>query len=257
MSELLEKVCEAARAAGEMILKENSSRAFRKEGHFNFVTETDLRVQDELQRRLSAILPEAVFYAEEQVNARLTDAPTWVVDPIDGTLNFMRGRDCSAVSIALLENGQPVLGVICKPFHHEMFTALKEQGARMNGREIRVSAVPFENAMISMGTSPYNSSLACETLERAKQFLLQGGDLRRSGSAAVDLTDVACGRSDVFFELQLSPWDIAAGALIVTEAGGVFEEFREKEITFDRKVAVLACNQACREKALELLNARI
>ena len=253
MNERTEKICEAARAAGEMILSESGARVFRKEGHFNFVTEADLHVQEELRERLSAICPEAVFYAEEQENARLTDALTWVVDPIDGTLNFMRGRDCSAVSIALLENARPVTGVIYRPFTDEMFAAEKGKGAFLNGEKIRVSEVPFENAMISMGTSPYNSALASETLERAKKFLLQGGDLRRTGSAAVDLTDVACGRSDLFFELQLLPWDIAAGALIVTEAGGIFDEYLEKELTFDKKVAILASNRLCHEKALELL----
>ena len=253
MNERTEKICEAARAAGEMIRRESGARVFRKEGHFNFVTEADLHVQEELRGRLSAICPEAVFYAEEQENARLTNALTWVVDPIDGTLNFMRGRDCSAVSIALLENARPVTGVIYRPFTDEMFAAEKGKGAFLNGEKIRVSEVPFENAMISMGTSPYNSALARDTLKRAERFLLEGGDLRRTGSAAKDLCDVACGRSDVFFELQLSPWDIAAGSLIVEEAGGVFRQYLEKERTFDQKTAILACNRLCLDKALEIL----
>lgn len=172
------------------------------------------------------------------------------MDPIDGTLNFMRGRNCSAVSIALLKHKQPVIGVIYCPFDDEMVTAERGKGAFLNGKRIHVSDTPFENAMVAMGTSPYNSALAKKTLDKAMRFLLEAGDLRRTGSAAIDLADVACGRSDLFFELQLSPWDIAAGSLIVEEAGGIFCEFEEEERTFDKKVAILASNGACCEKAL-------
>ena len=250
---MISRIAAAAREAGSIILAEKGARVYRKEGHYNFVTEADLHVQSRLKELLTMACPEADFYAEEQENAVLTNRPTWVVDPIDGTLNFMRSRDCSAVSIALLENKEPVYGAVYLPFQDEMFTAEKGNGALMNGKSISVSSVPFENAMIALGTSPYNSALARETLKRAERFLLEGGDLRRTGSAAKDLCDVACGRSDVFFELQLSPWDIAAGSLIVEEAGGVFRQYLEKERTFDQKTAILACNRLCLDKALEIL----
>ena len=254
MEDLIGRIEEAAREAGRIILREGGAREFRKEGHFNFVTEADLHVQEALKRCLGEILPEAVFYAEEQENARLTEAFTWIVDPIDGTLNFMRSRDCSAVSIALLKDREPVAGVIYDPFRDEMFAAEKGRGAYRNGHRLAVPGHTFENAMIAFGTSPYNSALARETMARATRFLLEAGDLRRTGSAAIDLCSVACGRSDVFFELQLSPWDFAAGALIVEEAGGVFLQFREKERTFDKKTAILACCPSCLKDALRILN---
>ena len=254
---MLEKIAAAAKEAGKIITAERNAKVYRKEGHYNFVTEADLKVQELLRTLLCAVCPEADFYAEEQENAVLTVRPTWVVDPIDGTLNFMRSRDCSAVSIALLYDRQPVYGAVYLPFQDELFTAQRGKGARMNGQPVSVSQMPFENAMVALGTSPYNSALAKETLKRAERFLLEGGDLRRTGSAAKDLCDVACGRSDVFFELQLSPWDIAAGSLIVEEAGGVFSEYLEAERTFDKKVAILACNKACYPKALEILKQKL
>lgn len=250
---MLDQIAAAAREAGRIILNESGARSYRKEGHNNFVTDADLHVQSMLMERLGAICPQAAFYAEEKENEALGEGYTWVVDPIDGTLNFMHGRRCSAVSIALLKNRQPEYGVIYRPFDDEMLTARRGMGACMNGNRIRVSEVPFENAMVAFGTAPYNSELADITMKKAGQFLLQAGDLRRTGSAAIDLSDVACGRSDVYFEMLLSPWDIAAGSLIVEEAGGIFCEFREKERTFDKKVAVLACNRLCCERALAIL----
>lgn len=250
---ILDKIEKAARKAGALILNAGRPEAYKKEGHYNFVTETDIRVQELLHAELSEILPEAVFYAEEKTNDPLTEAYTWVVDPIDGTLNFMHHRNCSAISVALLKDRVPVAGLIYNPFCNEVFSAEKGKGARLNGQPIHVSEYPFENAMVAMGTAPYEPALLPVTMKAASAFLSQAGDLRRTGSAAVDLCDVACGRCELFFEYQLAPWDIAAGSLIVQEAGGAFVEFLEPALTFDKKVAVLASNRTCLEPALRIL----
>lgn len=250
---MLEEIERAARMAGKLILEARKPEAFKKEGHYNFVTQTDLQVQEFLYRELSAIFAEAVFYAEEKANEPLTKAYTWVVDPIDGTLNYMHHRDCSAISVALLKDRVPVLGLIYNPFRDEVFTAEKGQGAFLNGQAIHVSDYAFENAMVSMGTAPYEPKLLPVTMKAAAAFLARAGDLRRCGSAALDLCDVACGRCELFFEYQLAPWDIAAGSLIVEEAGGSFAEFLEPAVTYDKKVAILASNQTCLEKALKIL----
>ena len=145
---MLEKIMQIARRAGEMILNAGSAPSHQKEGHFNFVTDADVAVQDYLKEALLSALPGACFFAEEQENEALTDAPTFVVDPIDGTLNFMRGRNLSAVSIALLEKKRPVLGVIYQPYAGEMYSASLGGGAFCNGTPIRVSDTPFDRAMV-------------------------------------------------------------------------------------------------------------
>ena len=250
---MLEEITLLARHAGEIMLRYRDAATHRKEGHFNFVTDADVAVQDFLKRELLRLLPESRFFAEEQDNAPLTDAPTFVVDPIDGTLNFMRHRNASVVSIALLRNKTPVLGVIYNPYADEAFTAEKGQGASCNERPIHVSQTAFENALVSFGTSPYDADLANRTLNIARRFLLRAGDLRRTGSAALDLCDVACGRSDIFFELRLRPWDVAAGSLIVREAGGRFISLGHDAPYYDDACGILACSASCEQQALSIL----
>lgn len=250
---MLEKIQSIARKAGEMILNAHNAPSHQKEGHFNFVTDTDVAVQEYLKAALLALLPGARFFAEEQENESLTDAPTFVVDPIDGTINFMRQRNASAVSIALLEKKQPILGVIYQPYTDEMFTAALGKGAFLNGHSIHVSSVPFENAVVELGSSPYDAELARRTMEAATQFLLQAGDIRRSGSAAVDLGDIACGRGDIMFELKLRPWDVAAGSLLVKEAGGCFHSLGHDQPYYDGPCGIMACNPLCEKDALRIL----
>ena len=250
---MLNQLIPIAREAGKRMLSYRDAAAHRKEGHYNFVTDADVAVQKYLQKELAALLPDSRFYAEEQSNQPLTDQPTFVVDPIDGTTNFMRRRNASAVSVALLVNKAPVLGVVCNPYADEVFSAQAGKGAALNGKTIRVSSFGFENALITMGTSPYDSTLARRTLTAATRFLLEAGDLRRTGSAALDLCDVACGRTDVFFELVLQPWDVAAGSLLVKEAGGRFIYLGHEEPYSDVPSGILAANPKCAEKALSIL----
>lgn len=251
---MLKQIAAAAREAGRIILKSHDAAVHQKEGHFNFVTDADMAVQQYLKQALLKILPGARFFSEEQQNEPLTDAPTFVVDPIDGTLNFMRGRRTSAVSIGLLENKTPALAVILNPYTDELFSAEKGRGAFLNGQRIHVSDTPFENAMVSLGTSPYDAELAEKTMRCAAVFLRQAGDIRRSGSAALDLCDVASGRSDLFFELRLRPWDVAAGALLVSEAGGRFFSLGHDRPYFDDACGILASNLPCADKAMETLS---
>ena len=250
---MLRQLSHIAREAGQIMLSYHDAGVHQKEGHFNFVTDADVAVQRFLAGALQTLLPGARFFAEEQENEPLTNAPTFVVDPIDGTLNFIRHRNASAVSIALLENKKPVMGVIYNPYTDEMFTAEAGKGTFLNGRKITVSQTPFDQAMVSIGTSPYDAELAKRTMAAATQFLLRGGDLRRSGSAAIDLCEVACGRSDVFFELRLRPWDVAAGSLLVTEAGGVFLSLGHDAPYYDGASGILACNALCEQSAMEIL----
>ena len=218
-----EKVISLIRDAAEIIKNRPEFSVDEKEGHANYVTTVDKQLQDALEKGLAAIYPEAQFIGEEKENALLIDAPAWVVDPLDGTANFICDYRKSAVSVALLEKRKPVLGAVYQPYTDEMFFAEKGGGAFLNGRPIHVSRREFSRAMVSFGTSPYDADKCDITMSLARDFISSCADIRRSGSAALDLTDVACGRTDVFFEMILRPWDVSAGALLVTEAGGVFD----------------------------------
>lgn len=251
---LKSQVAPIIKEAGARIRNTFASPVHEKSGHYNFVTDTDVAIQEFLRKELKDLLPDSCFFAEEQENAALTGDFTWVVDPIDGTLNFMRERHFSCVSIALLKDRIPVLGLVYNPFTDELFSAIKGCGAFCNDKPLHVADNPFERALTTLGTSPYYGELHKATVYCIDQFLAQGGDIRRTGSAALDLSDVASGRTDIFVELILSPWDFAAGALIVTEAGGIFEmPYNENGLDFSKPACIFASNQTCYRKALDIV----
>ena len=241
------------RHAGQLIAKTSASPIHKKAGHYNLVTDTDVAVEEYLKRELLALLPDSCFFAEEQENEALTDAYTWIVDPVDGTCNFTRSRRASCVSIALMQDCKPVLGMIYNPYADELFCAIRGNGAYLNGQPIHVTDNAFDNALIAFGTSPYYDHLAAATAFCFHHFLTSSGDLRRVGSATLDCCDVACGRADVFFELLLSPWDFAAGALLIEEAGGIFTMPYNQEMDFGKPACILAANPQCLLPAREIL----
>ena len=183
----------------------------------------------------------------------MTDRLTWVVDPIDGTTNFIHDARFSAISIALLERRRPVIGCVYQPFTGELFSAELGKGAQLNGSPMHVSAYAPDRALTAFGTSPYQVELAAASMDIASKFLAEFVDIRRSGSAALDLAYLAAGRHDVFFELNLKPWDYAAGSLLVTEAGGRFGMPLLAAPDYDRYTTVLAANPLCYGKAERIL----
>ncbi len=250
MREELERIAEKA---GDLFSERRLESITAKEGHANFVTNIDQEVEELLNRELLRLLPGSVMIGEEQENGALTGAPTWIVDPVDGTTNLIHDYRCSAVSIALCEGREPVTGLIYQPYSRELFYAEKGRGALLNGREIHASDNPFSRALAAFGTSPYNAELAEKSLRIALAYLQKCADIRRSGSAAVDLAYVACGRQDVFFELNLKPWDYAAGSLIAREAGAVFRMPLLSAPAYDQNTAIFAAAPACAEEAEKLL----
>ena len=155
------------REAGRIILREKDPEIMQKEGHANFVTQADRDVQDFLFDKLTALMPESAFYGEEQENAPLTDAPTWVVDPIDGTTNFIRGLHHSAISVALSVEKRLSLSAVYNPYRDEMFLAKAGEGAMLNGKRIRCADTPFEFAVVAFGSSLYDPSLVARTMNAA------------------------------------------------------------------------------------------
>lgn len=241
-----------AEKAGDLFSSETLSRIDQKEGHANFVTNIDREVEEYLQQALLTLVPGSQMIGEEKENSALTDAPTWIVDPVDGTTNLIHDYRCSAVSIALCENRKPVTGLIWQPYMKEMFYAEAGKGATLNGKPIHVSEQPFDRALVAFGTSPYHAELAEKTMRLALAFLHSCADIRRSGSAALDLAYLACGRHDAYFELTLKPWDYAAGSLIVQEAGGIFCQPASGDLQYDRSAAILAASAAVADKAVSL-----
>ena len=249
------------RECGDIILSAHAVEAQSgaitvKPGEANFVTVYDVRVQEILIGGLRALFPDAYFYAEEKDNSAAAPAEglCFFIDPIDGTTNFIHNMQCSAVSVGLYENGVPVFGAVYDPYRGEMYHAAQGEGAYLNGEPISVSSRPLEKALISVGTAPYNRVHADETFQRMRRVFLRCADLRRCGSAALDVCWVACGRTDAYFEDVLSPWDYAAGALILKEAGGEVTTYAGQPHKPGEKASILCSNKVLHQTVLDLIN---
>lgn len=241
----LEPICNLARECGQFIKDADRShlRIDQKSGRANFVTEYDRKVQERLRAGLLELIPDARFIGEE--GSAQEFSPTgkfFIVDPIDGTTNFIKDYRASCISVGLVVDGTAELGVIYNPYSDEMFSAMRDGGAFCNGNRLHVSSEPLENALVIFGTSPYREDLTDRSFNLACAYFKKAVDVRRSGSAALDMCAVAAGRAELFFELSLSPWDYAAGALIVKEAGGLVSDIDGRELAYDRQCSVVARN---------------
>ena len=257
---ILEEITEIVRAAGEILTSAVSIEdgVEEKEGRANFVTAYDKKIQDFLFERLGEILPQAVFIGEEEEeHAALSEGYAFIIDPIDGTTNFMKGYRMSCISVGLVKGGCPEIGVVYNPYQKEMFWAKKGEGAFCNGKAIRVSEHSLSDGLVLVGTSPYNEELSGRSFEWAYELFTRSLDIRRSGSAAIDLCSLAAGRAEFYFELILSPWDFAAGALILEEAGGTILSVEGKELTFDQKQGIVAGNSKAIEAWIELMESGV
>ena len=250
---LLQKIIDIVKGCESILLNatDMERKIHQKAGRGNFVTDYDSRVQAILQTRLLELVPGAVFLGEEDQmdHTDISKGYAFIVDPIDGTANFTRNYHASCISVALALDGFPILGVVHNPYQQETFYALKGKGAYRNGERLHASDRTLEESLILFGTAPYNESLTRKSFEVAYRYMSRAEDLRRSGSAAIDLCTVACGRAEFFFELALSPWDYAAGALIVEEAGGFVSDLQGHPLTYDRRQAI-----AARAPKVELLD---
>lgn len=214
-----------------------------KFGDANYVTVFDVRVQTYLINEIKCIFSDAVFMAEEKDNDPevLQGEHCFIIDPIDGTTNFIRNYKQSSISVAMVSRGEVILGMIYNPYLDELFYAAVGKGAFMNGVKICVSDKSLSDAVIGFGTSPYyKAELGKETFDSAYSLFMHCADVRRTGSAAIDLANLAAGRIDGFFEMRLSPWDIAAGYLIIKEAGGIITDRNGKDIDFSIPSSVVA-----------------
>ena len=212
----------AEREAAGLILHAHGILAETKSGRRDVVTEYDRRVQALLMQRLSEAVPGAHYFCEElDERDRLDAEQLFIIDPIDGTMNFVHGFHHSCISVAYAERGEVLLGVIYNPYMDELFSAVKDGGAFLNGKPIRVTDEGLSGSVVCYGTAPYDPELTDRTFDAARKLYAASLDLRREGSAALDLCTVAAGRAGLYFEMKVSLWDYAAGDLLVREAGGV------------------------------------
>ncbi|XP_034830707.1 inositol monophosphatase 1 [Maniola hyperantus] len=229
IDEYFEAGLELVKSAGNLITEYTSGcKEYKlKSSDIDLVTEIDKKVEDTLIGGLSKKFPSHKFIGEESVaegaKCVLTDEPTWIIDPIDGTLNFIHGYPSSCISLGLTINKEAVAGIIFNPIVNQLFTAKKGQGAFLNGKPIHVSQVKdMKNALVSfeVGTSRDEEKKKA-VLENFKMIVDKSQGVRTVGSAALNMAMVALGGADAYFEFGIHAWDIAAGDIIVREAGGV------------------------------------
>lgn len=214
-----------------------------KGGHANFVTDYDAKIQKILKSELSILFPDTAFVGEEEdIHASIENGYAFIVDPIDGTSNFMKDYHMSCISIGMTYNAKPYAAVIYNPYLEEFYYSVKDKGAFCNSQKLSVSKEKIDRAIVLFGTAPYYEEFTDVTFDLAKKYLKQAIDLRRSGSAALDLCAIAAGRAEIYFECKLCPWDFAAGALLVAEAGGIVTDMDGNELSFDRQCSILASN---------------
>ncbi len=224
---ILDAAVEAAQAAAAVIRKgasEAGNLDWERKGASDFVTEVDRAAESIVADAIARHFPDAKIVGEELSPGAPPSAPglTFVVDPLDGTTNFLHGYPQYAVSIAAVRNSSLIAGIVLNVTTSECFTAIAGSGARLNGREISVSREKDPSRALVGTGFPFKNPDLLDTYARQFVAVSRGtAGIRRAGSAALDLADVACGRFDAFWELDLAPWDIAAGILLVREAGGL------------------------------------
>ena len=219
--EFLKIAEEAARAAGEVLARWAGRFTVTEKSRANLVTEADFESQEVIRRVIHGRFPDHDFLGEEGPAAKRSGSPyRWIIDPLDGTQNYVHGFPYYAVSIGLQHEGELILGTIYDPNREEMFAAQRGGGARLNGEPIRTSTIDELKNAFAVASLPVGVTEGDPAVERFLRVLPRAQTVQRTGSAALNLAYVACGRIDAFWSSSLKPWDMAAGVLLVSEAGG-------------------------------------
>ncbi|MFM7218030.1 MAG: inositol monophosphatase family protein [Bacteroidota bacterium] len=256
----LEAVCHQvealARVSGEYLLaaaREFDNSTVEKKGHNDLVSHVDRTSEIMLVEGLGPLVPDAGFITEEKTKLVRGERYEWIIDPLDGTTNFIHGVPLFCISIALYENGTPVLGVVYEPNQDECFSAWKNGGAYLNGDRIRVSSTPSLSESLLATGFPYHDYDRMEPYMHVFDYCMRNTrGLRRLGSAAADLAYVAAGRFDAFYEYGLNPYDVAGGIVLVQEAGGKVTDFKGgPDATFSGEI--IASNNRIHEEFLEVI----
>lgn len=248
---IIDMITEIAKRSGEILLEASHPKIMEKSGHANFCTETDEKIQAFLIEELSKVCPDASFLGEEDgqdvFTSKMSSGLCFVIDPIDGTSNFIYSYRPSVISIALLRDGKPYIGVVYNPFDDMMISAAAGEGAYVNGERVFSSDAPLSESLAVFGTAPYYTELRDRTFEIAKALLPLCVDIRRSGTAAWDLCCVAIGRCALFFEMRLQLWDYAAAALIAREAGCTVTDAAGNDLSYTGPSSALCLARGVKE----------
>ena len=253
---MLNFAIETARDAGQILLEKFGRHInIQKKGEINLVTEADLASEALIIERIKSYYPKHAILAEESGEAVVMGSEMswkWIIDPLDGTTNYAHGYPCFCVTIALEHEGEIVIGVTFDPTRNELFAAEKGQGATLNGKSIRVSSTDkIGDALIVTGF-PYDFKTRPAFARHLTEFLLHSRGVRRDGSAAIDMAYVACGRFDGFWEEGLNPWDVAAGKLLIEEAGGQLSYYDGSPLSV-YKPPICASNGRIHSQMLDVL----
>ena len=242
--------------AGKLLVQRLGSARISNKGDIDLVTEADIAAEKLIVDRIRSHYPRHAVLAEESGEAVSIEGGRttfkWVVDPLDGTTNYAHGYPCFCVSIGLEQDGVLEIGVVYDPMRDELFAAERGQGATLNDRRIRVSEIDELNSAMLVTGFPYNVRERPDFAREFAIFTLNAQAVRRDGSAAIDLAYVACGRFDGFWEDGLNPWDMAAGILLIKEAGGTVSNFQNEPLSIYTK-KVLATNGLIHEAMLKYL----
>ncbi len=216
--------------AGKVLRKHYGKVSYKQKRRADLLTIADLESQKTILSAIRRAFPGDDYKAEED-ETRITGAKhLWIIDPLDGTTNYAHGYPVACVSIAVYQNGRPLLGGVYDPFRNELFLAQRGKGATLNGKRLGVSTTAIiTDSLLITGFAYDRAERADYYLKPFKAFMIKCHDVRRSGSAALDLAWVAAGRADGFWEFELNPWDVAAGRLLIEEAGGKVTDFNGKE----------------------------
>ena len=245
--------------AGAVLSRRFGKVGYKQKRRADLLTVADLESQKVILTAIRRAFPGDDYKAEED-EVRLTGSEyLWIIDPLDGTTNFAHGYPVSCVSIGVLRNGKPYLGGVYDPFRKELYLAENGRGAFLNGRRMRVSKTPKVAASLLITGFAYDRAERPDFyLAPFKSFMTRSHDVRRSGSAALDMAWIAAGRADGFWEFKLNPWDVAAGLMLVTEAGGKVTDFSGKPWTDWRKMGeqTLATNGRVHAEMIAVLSKR-
>jgi len=259
MHALLSTAVRCARSAGSVILKHMDQLErlhVETKGKRDFVSEVDRMAEEKITSHLATAYPDHGILAEESAPRGTDNEFVWIIDPLDGTTNFLHGYPEFAVSIAVARRGVLEHGVVYHPVADELFTASRGQGAQLNNRRIRCSKTSrMEMALLGTGFQVKHLDTMDRWMKIFRATIPRTSGIRRSGSAALDLANLACGRLDGFWELSLNPWDIAAGALLIREAGGLVSDFEGQQNFLDSG-NIVAANPRLFNEFLQLIKAR-
>ena len=255
---MLKELRDVIQNAGKIVLTaRNVEESVReKSSPRDLVTKYDLLVQDYLRKELLTLLPGAGFLGEEEESREDLSQKEWlfIVDPIDGTTNFVQGYHNSCVSIGLARLGQMEYAAVFNPYDGELYSAKRGAGAFLNGQPICCRDHPLDHSLLLFGSALYDRELVPETLRLFNLAFPLVQDIRRFGSAALDLCYLAAGRAGAFFECRLRPWDYAAGSLIAREAGCMVSQMDGRELDLFHKCGVLAGSPVAYNALLRLFN---